>query len=98
MRDAEDRPCHKTCAETQQPETEQADAAAAATDLGVSIVETSATSVMNELMRAALDAADRGWHVFPVRPNNKRPAFPDHPAETCRGRDPRCRAAGAHVG
>ncbi|GAA2543664.1 bifunctional DNA primase/polymerase [Streptomyces levis] len=31
---------------------------------------------MNEaLMRAALHAAERGWHVFPLRPNTKRPAL-----------------------
>ncbi|MEV7080189.1 bifunctional DNA primase/polymerase [Streptomyces sp. NPDC093516] len=31
---------------------------------------------MNEaLMRAALTAAERGWHVFPLRPNTKRPAL-----------------------
>src|SRR3712207_2597501 len=26
-------------------------------------------------------AATRGWHVFPLRPDDKRPAFPDPPAE-----------------
>jgi hypothetical protein len=31
---------------------------------------------MNEaLTRAALVAAERGWHVFPLRPNTKRPAL-----------------------
>ncbi|MER7965318.1 bifunctional DNA primase/polymerase [Streptomyces ardesiacus] len=31
---------------------------------------------MNEqLLRAALDAAGRGWHVFPLRPGTKRPAL-----------------------
>ncbi|MFD6494007.1 bifunctional DNA primase/polymerase [Streptomyces sp. NPDC060188] len=31
---------------------------------------------MNEhLMRAALAAAERGWHVFPLRPGTKRPAL-----------------------
>ncbi|MER8221277.1 bifunctional DNA primase/polymerase [Streptomyces sp. NPDC094143] len=29
----------------------------------------------NALMRAALTAAERGWHVFPLRPNTKRPAL-----------------------
>ncbi|WP_240501699.1 bifunctional DNA primase/polymerase, partial [Streptomyces neyagawaensis] len=27
------------------------------------------------LLRAALDAAERGWHVFPLRPHTKRPAL-----------------------
>ncbi|MBI0298734.1 bifunctional DNA primase/polymerase [Streptomyces sp. PRKS01-29] len=27
------------------------------------------------LLRAALDAAERGWHVFPLRPGTKRPAL-----------------------
>lgn len=27
------------------------------------------------LMRAALNAAERGWHVFPLRPGTKRPAL-----------------------
>lgn len=39
---------------------------------------------MNEdLMRAALDAAGRGWPVFPLRPNAKRPAL--HSAARCPG-------------
>ncbi|MGK5674074.1 bifunctional DNA primase/polymerase [Micromonospora sp. URMC 106] len=51
-----------------------------------------------DLLTAALAHAERGWHVFPLRPNDKRPAFPDHPADDCTGRDPRCRAAGRHLG
>jgi hypothetical protein len=44
----------------------------------------------------ALNAAARGWHVLPLRPDDKRPAFPDHTAAACAGRDPRCRAG--HTG
>ncbi|GAA4910277.1 bifunctional DNA primase/polymerase [Streptomyces coeruleoprunus] len=33
------------------------------------------------LLRAALDAAKRGWHVFPLRPADKRPAL--HGEATC---------------
>ncbi|MEV7995951.1 bifunctional DNA primase/polymerase [Streptomyces sp. NPDC086077] len=37
---------------------------------------------MNEhLMHAALDAAGRGWHVFPLRPNGKPPAL--HGERSC---------------
>jgi hypothetical protein len=44
------------------------------------------------LKRAALDAAARGWSVFPVTPEAKKPpAFPAHTAERCNGTDPRCR-------
>lgn len=45
----------------------------------------------SRVLAAALAAAGRGWHVIPLRPDGKRPAFPDHDAEHCTGRDPRCR-------
>lgn len=49
------------------------------------------------LAAAALAAAARGWHVFPVRTRVKKPpAFPDHKAADCTRRDPRCR--GGHAG
>ncbi|MEQ4206300.1 bifunctional DNA primase/polymerase [Actinopolymorpha sp. B9G3] len=40
---------------------------------------------------AALGAAGRGWHVLPLRPGVKLPAFPDHTEDRCNQRDPRCR-------
>ncbi|WP_213453108.1 bifunctional DNA primase/polymerase [Rhizomonospora bruguierae] len=53
---------------------------------------------MSDLLTIALTHAEHGWHVFPLRPDDKRPAFPDHPTDQCTGRDPRCRAAGRHLG
>jgi hypothetical protein len=48
------------------------------------------------MLDVALGAAARGWHIFPLRPDDKRPAFPNHPADGCTRQDPRCRAG--HVG
>jgi hypothetical protein len=54
------------------------------------------TDQRDELLRAALDAARRGWRVFPLRPGGKRPAFPDHDEAHCTHTDRRCR--GGHQG
>jgi hypothetical protein len=43
------------------------------------------------MLKAALWCAARSWWIFPLRPADKRPAFPDHKAERCTGRDPWCR-------
>ena len=48
------------------------------------------------LLNAARWCADRDWHVFPLRPGGKRPAFPGHKAQDCTGTDLRCR--GGHQG
>ncbi|MFF9274262.1 bifunctional DNA primase/polymerase [Streptomyces griseosporeus] len=40
----------------------------------------------NHLMHAALAAAARGWHVFPLRPGTKRPAL--HGESACPGTGP----------
>ncbi|MFB6396810.1 bifunctional DNA primase/polymerase [Polymorphospora lycopeni] len=54
---------------------------------------------MSDLLTAALGYAERGWHVFPLIPDDKRPAFPARcTAERCDRTDPRCHAAGRHVG
>jgi Bifunctional DNA primase/polymerase, N-terminal len=45
----------------------------------------------DDLLTAALRYAERGWYVFPLRPNDKRPACPAHPADRCEGNDPFCR-------
>ncbi|MGW2349274.1 bifunctional DNA primase/polymerase [Actinacidiphila glaucinigra] len=41
---------------------------------------------MNHRLNAALDAAERGWAVFPLRPGTKRPAL--HGETTCPGTGP----------
>jgi len=48
------------------------------------------------MVDAARAAAARGWPVFPLRPDDKRPAVPDHTEQACTRRDPRCRHG--HVG
>lgn len=50
------------------------------------------------LLASALAAADRGWHVFPLRPNDKRPAIKDwqRRATTDRRRILRCWSAGPY--
>lgn len=50
----------------------------------------------DRLAGAAADAVQRGWAIFPCRPGGKRPAFPNHDAAHCTGRDPWCR--GGHTG
>ena len=50
------------------------------------------TTRQAELLAAALGCAARGLHVVPVRPRSKKPpAYPDHTAADCTGRDPWCR-------
>jgi Bifunctional DNA primase/polymerase, N-terminal len=55
------------------------------------------TPAVRALRAAALAYAARGWYVLPLLPGEKRPAFPDHPADRCTVTDPRCRTAGRHV-
>jgi hypothetical protein len=52
---------------------------------------------VSDVLPVVLGYAARGWHVIPLVPGGKRPAFPDHPETRCAGTDPRCRAAGRHV-
>ncbi|SBW29012.1 bifunctional DNA primase/polymerase [Candidatus Protofrankia californiensis] len=49
------------------------------------------TDRVTALRTAALGYAATGWRVFPLRPDDKRPAFPDHVAGRCTRTDPRCR-------
>ncbi|HEY8717741.1 bifunctional DNA primase/polymerase [Pengzhenrongella sp.] len=53
-------------------------------------------TVTRDLLAAALTYAERGWRVFPLRPNDKRPACPAHPADRCDQSDPFCRTG--HTG
>ena len=57
---------------------------------------TSSTERSTPMLTAALEASDRGWRVFPLRPGTKRPARPGHDAKACDRTDPRCR--GGHTG
>ncbi|MFG1609491.1 bifunctional DNA primase/polymerase [Actinoplanes sp. NPDC049265] len=52
----------------------------------------------NELLAAALGAAGRGWHVFPLRPDDKRPAIDrwEQRATTDPDRIRRCWTAGPY--
>lgn len=42
-------------------------------------------------MTPAAALAERGFAVFPLKVGEKTPATPDHAANSCSGRDPRCR-------
>jgi Bifunctional DNA primase/polymerase, N-terminal len=42
-------------------------------------------------LAAALAAAARGWHLIPLRPHRKVPAFPNHTEDTCDNTDLWCR-------
>jgi hypothetical protein len=85
LRDENDRPCHKTCAEAQ---------------LAPSTSDTRERIPMhsNDFLTAALSAAGRGWHVFPLRPDDKRPAIDrwEQRATTDPDRIRRCWTAGPY--
>ena len=56
------------------------------------------THMTPHLLRAALAAAERGWHVFPLTPNTKRPAVRgwEHRATTDPTRITRCWTTGRY--
>jgi hypothetical protein len=47
--------------------------------------------LLDQLRNAALLYASRGWHVIPLIPGSKQPAFPAHSAARCDRSDPWCR-------
>ncbi|PPK90845.1 bifunctional DNA primase/polymerase-like protein [Kineococcus xinjiangensis] len=57
----------------------------------------SSTAPVSDVLTAALAYAESGWAVFPLRPGDKRPAFPDHAEHACTGRDLRRARAGRHI-
>ena len=56
---------------------------------------TTHSDTMTRLGGAALPYAEHGWHLLPLRPDDKRPAFPKRDANHCAGTGPRCR--GRHM-
>jgi len=52
----------------------------------------------NPIIRQIAEYIARGWHVVPLKPGTKRPAFPNHTKDDCLGAksDPKC--ADGHLG
>ncbi|GGU40835.1 bifunctional DNA primase/polymerase [Nocardioides albus] len=53
------------------------------------------TNTRPDALHIALDYAARGWRVFPLLPDSKRPATPGHRAADCDATDPWCRTGHA---